>query len=289
MTGTAYAAVPAAHTATSSGVTMAGEGSHQKLRYGSPLRLAGFAAHKAPGRPVRLEYAPGGRGWRPVTTTTTQPGGAYGFDVRAGQSGAYRAVAENGGPSTPKQVTVVPRLQGAVTRHVHRRSAVRLHGELRPGLRGRNVRIEMRLRRGWKRVAAARTLAGGRFHAVWHPARTGAFRLRVRFRGDRLNAGASRPLGRRVYVYRPSQASWYGPGFFGGHLACGGRLGAGTLGVANRSLPCGTRVTFRYGRRSVTVPVVDRGPFSGSREWDLTAATKRRLGFPDVGTVWTTR
>jgi rare lipoprotein A len=92
-----------------------------------------------------------------------------------------------------------------------------------------------------------------------------------------------------VYVYRPSQASWYGPGFFGGHLACGGTLGAGTLGVANRSLPCGTRVTFRYGRRSVTVPVIDRGPFSGSREWDLTAATKRRLGFPDVGTIWTTR
>jgi rare lipoprotein A (peptidoglycan hydrolase) len=59
--------------------------------------------------------------------------------------------------------------------------------------------------------------------------------------------------------------------------------------VANRTLPCGTKVTLRYGSRSVTVPVIDRGPFSGSREWDLTAATKSRLGFPDTGVVWTTK
>jgi rare lipoprotein A (peptidoglycan hydrolase) len=111
----------------------------------------------------------------------------------------------------------------------------------------------------------------------------------VRFRGDRLNAAASRSLGGRVYVYRPSQASWYGPGLYGNGLACGGRLGPGTLGVANRTLPCGTRVTLRYRGRSVTVPVIDRGPFHATREWDLTGATKARLHFPDTGVVWTTR
>jgi len=37
------------------------------------------------------------------------------------------------------------------------------------------------------------------------------------------------------------------------------------------------------------VPVIDRGPYAGGREWDLTAATKRRLGFPSTGTVWSTK
>jgi len=39
----------------------------------------------------------------------------------------------------------------------------------------------------------------------------------------------------------------------------------------------------------VTVPVIDRGPYAGNREWDLTAATKRSLGFPSTGVVWATR
>jgi len=98
--------------------------------------------------------------------------------------------------------------------------------------------------------------------------------------GDRL---------RRVYVYRSGKASWYGPGFYGNSTACGGALTAGRLGVANRYLPCGTRVTFRYRGRSVTAPVIDRGPFAAGRDWDLTAATKQRLGFGDVGVIWSTR
>jgi rare lipoprotein A (peptidoglycan hydrolase) len=35
----------------------------------------------------------------------------------------------------------------------------------------------------------------------------------------------------------------------------------------------------------VRVPVVDRGPYAGAREFDLTAATKDRLGFSGVGSV----
>ena len=66
-------------------------------------------------------------------------------------------------------------------------------------------------------------------------------------------------------------------------------LTPGTLGVANKTLPCGTKVTLRYHGRSVRVPVIDRGPYSGNREFDLTAATKARLGFASTGTVWSTR
>jgi rare lipoprotein A (peptidoglycan hydrolase) len=92
-----------------------------------------------------------------------------------------------------------------------------------------------------------------------------------------------------VTVYRQAAASWSGPGLYGNALACGGTLTPGTMGVASRSLPCGSKVHLRYGHRSVTVPVIDRGPFAGGREYDLTAATKQALGFPDVGTVLTTR
>ena len=59
--------------------------------------------------------------------------------------------------------------------------------------------------------------------------------------------------------------------------------------MAHKRLPCGTRVTFRYRGRSVTVRVIDRGPYVGGREWDLTAATKARLGFGSTGTVWSTK
>ena len=93
----------------------------------------------------------------------------------------------------------------------------------------------------------------------------------------------------RVTVYRQTFASWYGPGFIGGHTACGGTLSGGVLGVANKTLPCGTRVTFHYGSRTVTARVVDRGPYVAGREWDLTPAGKARLHFPSTGTVWSTK
>lgn len=77
-------------------------------------------------------------------------------------------------------------------------------------------------------------------------------------------------------------ASWYGPGFWGNRTACGLTLTADLHGVAHRTLPCGTRVTLRYGSITVTVPVVDRGPFIYTREFDLTYATRLALGCPDV-------
>jgi len=72
-------------------------------------------------------------------------------------------------------------------------------------------------------------------------------------------------------------------------LACGGTLSPGTLGVAHKTLPCGTKVTLRHHGHTVRVPVVDRGPFVAGREFDLTAATKQRLGFGSTGTVQSTR
>ncbi len=57
------------------------------------------------------------------------------------------------------------------------------------------------------------------------------------------------------------------------------------MGVAHKTLPCGTKVKLRYHGRSVTVPVIDRGPYVAGRDYDLTEAVKEKLGFPGVGTV----
>jgi rare lipoprotein A (peptidoglycan hydrolase) len=130
----------------------------------------------------------------------------------------------------------------------------------------------------------ARTNRNDGFRARWRPSRAGVYKARARVMGVPVRSDKL-----RVNVYRPAAASYYGPGLYGGALACGGTLSPGTVGVANKTLRCGTRLTLRYGKRTMRVQVIDRGPFSGSREFDLTAATKAKLGFPSTGTVLSTR
>lgn len=89
-------------------------------------------------------------------------------------------------------------------------------------------------------------------------------------------------------------ASWYGPGFYENRLPCWPWLKANNLpiqflpdtwGVAHKSLPCGTMVTLTHGPRTVTVPVVDRGPYIAGREFDLSPRVKAELGCSDLCTV----
>jgi hypothetical protein len=88
-----------------------------------------------------------------------------------------------------------------------------------------------------------------------------------------------------------SNISWYGPGFYGHNGACGlvpGGIQADTIGVAHRTLPCGTRVTFRYNGRTVTTIVIDRGPYVSGRIWDMTHGLCAALGhcFTGGGVYW---
>jgi rare lipoprotein A len=158
-------------------------------------------------------------------------------------------------------------------------------GTLRPGLAGRVVMLQALENHRWRTVASARTRSAGGFRLRYLPHRTGSERVRLHFGGDLLDRGANRRLG-WLSVYRLAEASWYGGG---GNMACGGSLTGSTMGVANKTLPCGTLVTLRYGERSVRVPVVDRGPYVAGREFDLTQATKQALGFGDTGEVWSSR
>ncbi len=76
---------------------------------------------------------------------------------------------------------------------------------------------------------------------------------------------------------RDPEISWYGPGLIGNGTACGQTLTRTLVGVAHRSLPCGTLITFRSHGHTITAPVVDRGPYVSGRIFDLTYGLCKKL------------
>lgn len=87
-----------------------------------------------------------------------------------------------------------------------------------------------------------------------------------------------------VSSLRTSEASWYGPGLYGNGTACGKvTLRPNTIGLANKNLPCGTKVLIGYRGRYVIAPVIDRGPYIPGRTWDLTAAAAEAIGLTSAG------
>lgn len=80
-------------------------------------------------------------------------------------------------------------------------------------------------------------------------------------------------------------ASWYGPGFHGRQSASGERFNQNAMTAAHRTLPFGTkvRVTNLNNGQSIIVRINDRGPFSGGRVIDLSAAAARKIGMMRSG------
>jgi hypothetical protein len=218
-----------------------------------------------------------------VRRAETDEAGQYRTKVRPPASGSYRAQAAGGEPTgeVPVRVRSVTRLR--VSKHVVVGRKVRIRGKVRPGTPRREVKIALP-----GADERTKTRKGGKFTETWRPRSTGRGKVRAIASGDLL-ASASRSGKRSVTVYRPAAASWYGPGLYGNGLACGGTLSSRTIGVAHKTMPCGTKLTLRHAGRSVRVRVIDRGPFVGGREFDLTAATKNRLRFGSTGTVLSSR
>lgn len=196
-----------------------------------------------------------------ATTAIVLPGTARSDDTTAGRG----AVAADIAPGKSRLNVLAGR-----------RASVR--GRLLSGAAGRPALLQRRSGERWATIDRATTRAGGTFGFAFRPQRTGSARLRV------LVDAARREIG-RLNVYRRAAVSWYGPGLYGQKLSCGGRLSPGTLGVAHKTLPCGTRVTLRKGNRVIRVRVVDRGPYVGGREFDLTSATRAKLHFGGVGSL----
>jgi len=136
---------------------------------------------------------------------------------------------------------------------------------------------------GWVAVANAAVRSDAGFVAIWHPNRVGPLQLRAVSGTTAASVADDDPGAPQlsVSVYRPGVASWYGPTGPDQTTACGVPLTDTTLGVAHRTLPCGTPVAFYYKGRTIAVPVIDRGPFVRGRSWDLTQAAFDALGGGD--------
>ncbi|MGO9902080.1 MAG: septal ring lytic transglycosylase RlpA family protein [Solirubrobacteraceae bacterium] len=151
----------------------------------------------------------------------------------------------------------------------------------------------------WVSTAQAQVGAGGSFTVTWRASQSGPFSIRAALIPATVAGSLTAPSSGvsltpqaasdassalSMTVYRPTVATWYGGStMFGANTACGELLSKDTLGVANRTLPCGTPVGIYYDGRSIVVPVIDRGPYVKGVSWDLTEATAKAIGMLSVG------
>ena len=273
--------------------------SPRQVKFGDAVSVTGTAPVADAGKRVLLETAARtAPTWRQTAAATIGARGTFRLRFVPRRSSLVRALVQappsaapvataaavdnpTGGASSQLQVvTVTARFVLKARQHaVLGGGPVHVAGTLRPELPGRVVRLQGHTPTGWRTLSTSRTGARGGFRLGFSPAAGTGERLRMLFGGDGRNGRTVQPAGNAT-VFDSTVASWYDDG---GNTACGFHAG---LGVANRTLPCGTKVAFHYGTRTVTAVVDDRGPYVGDREWDLNQNTAAALGFAGVGTVW---
>jgi rare lipoprotein A len=201
---------------------------------------------------------------------------------------AQEPAAPSGGATAPASAPPSPfALSGGGNALLGRK--VRFRGAVERRLAGRTVVVQHLdpVTQAWTPQARTTVGSDGTFLARWRARHLGQFRLRSVVSGAAQSASISPELA--LTVYRPAIATWYGPGFYGRTTACGIELTRELVGVAHRSLPCGTNVAVRYGSRTLVVPVVDRGPFGSDARWDLTQAAAQQLGMTQTDRIGAVR
>jgi hypothetical protein len=184
--------------------------------------------------------------------------------------GAVSATADDPGAQAPTLFTRPGELLGRT---------LRFRGSLGAEQAGRTLQVQRQQPDGqWINTATAVVASDGSFLARWRTDAIGSFPVRALVAGAQAQAAAAAPLTTTTTVYRPVRATWFGPGFYGKHTACGQVMTHALLGVAHRTLPCGTPVAVFLNGRTVTVPVVDRGPFGNGARYDLTSAAAESIG-----------
>ncbi|HTU14035.1 MAG TPA: septal ring lytic transglycosylase RlpA family protein [Solirubrobacterales bacterium] len=237
-------------------------------------------------KPVKVLFRDAGTtSWDQVKSVSTDERGLYSTGLTARNSGAIKVAGVSGEASPIRKIRVRSSLKvGSVDRYVKIGDKLGIRGVVKP----RGVRRIKIVIKGAGETIRTKTKAHGGFAAKWRPSSSGTYKVRVFSANNEIAIGdASRRI--KVYGLSPSHASYYGPGLYGNGVACGGTLTPSTMGVAHKTLPCGTKVTIRYQGRTVTVPVIDRGPYIAGRDYDLTEAVRNKLGFGGVGTIWTNR
>jgi hypothetical protein len=135
-------------------------------------------------------------------------------------------------------------------------------------------REERRAERAAERRAAARA-AERRAEARRVAAKRAAARRAAERRAAvRRAAAARRSSGSSTGGWRNAPiVTWYGPGFYGNRTACGVRYTRTIVGVAHKTLPCGTLVRFKWHGITAVAPVIDRGPYAtAAHVFDFSAA-----------------
>lgn len=257
----------------------------QVATHGQKIRVRGASGSKRR-EPVRILFRDTATGsWNRLKTVASDRGGSYDTNLTARQSGQLRVGTSTGDYSSIRKLRVRSSLKvQGIDRYVKLGSKLGIRGIVRPaGVRRIKIVIK-----GAGETIRTRTKPHGGFAVKWTPKSSGNYKVRVfGAANDAAIGDASRRF--RVSGLRPSHASYYGPGLYGNGVACGGTLTPSTMGVAHKTLPCGTKVTIRYHGRTVKVPVIDRGPYIPGRDYDLTEAVRNKLGFGGVGTIWTNR
>jgi hypothetical protein len=258
--------------------------------------VAGHAPSSDAAQAIVLQFAPpGSTAWRTVASGHITRDGSFRLSAPLRSSGQIKVITPDqagaaavtfgggttsGSSSVPQRVAVAAALRTRPRVHdVLAARTVSVRGELLPRQGHRRVVLQGRRDRRWVTLAAGHTGGRGRFTIRYRASRLGELPLRLHFGGDRNNAAVTTSAGRLIVLHE-SVASWY---YDGGTTACGFHA---RYGVANLSLPCGTKVAFSRGGRTVIATVDDRGPYVGGREWDLNQNTAAALGFGGVGTVW---
>jgi hypothetical protein len=167
--------------------------------------------------------------------------------------------------------------------------ALTFTGATAPRRKGDTIAVQLLdAQNEWVTVSTATVAVDGEFSARWRTDEAGHVTVRTVLErtASASSAGRAAPT-LQIIVYRPAVATFYGTGFFGQKTACGKILEPSTLGVASRTLKCGTRVQIYYRGRTIVVPVVDRGPYANGATWDLTQATATALGMVGTETIGT--
>jgi hypothetical protein len=262
------------------------------VRIGDATTIKGEFPDSANAEVAILNRSAGDNGYRRVGTARTGAEGRWSARVKPRRTGDWRArlVA----PTAPDALsgTAAPDSESD-TELIRVRSVTKVAPEKRDVVAGTPIEIHGRVAPAGQRdvvveiggqTKRAHADKKGRFSVDWKAPSAGNYSVRATAKRNKYASG-SKTSGGHVTAYRYAQASWYGPGLYGNRTACGQTLTSSTRGVANKSLPCGTKLSIRYGSKEVHVQVIDRGPYVGSREFDLTQATKNDLGFGSTGQI----
>jgi rare lipoprotein A len=297
----AFAGATATDSPNHGGLTI--QVSPAQVQVGQAVTISGTTPQAQAGQRVTLQGRIGvASAWRSLQSTTVEPLGRFSFVAHLRHSSLVRVIAAQttrsqsagvgsgaasisaGSTAAAKPVTVTAQVSAHRADHaVLAGGRIAVHGRVLPVAGARSVQLQGHAGRRWQTLATGRTSRSGRFTLGYQSQSGTNRRLRVLFTGDAANARASTSAG-TVTVYQPAVASWY----YDAGLQTGCGFNA-RYGVANKTLPCGTKVQIKYGGQTVIATVDDRGPYVYGRTWDLGQSTRAALGFDGgVGTVWAT-